>query len=117
MLSASRYGYINVINALIHAGADVNHNDFYGDSALIYGIRIVLKKIFILILTKLIFDLFKASRYGYINVVNALIHAGADVNQKDSYGNTAVILGIKIILINIFIFILTKLNFLSFLSK
>ena len=33
--------YINVGNAMILAGSDVNHYDSMGDTALIYGIKII----------------------------------------------------------------------------
>ena len=38
--------------------------------------------------------LFKASTYGYLDIFNALIKAGADVNHKNFYKNTALISGI-----------------------
>ena len=42
--------------------------------------------------------LFKASENGHLDVINLLIHDGADVNQQNNYGNTALFQGIKIIL-------------------
>ena len=42
--------------------------------------------------------LFKASIQGHLDIVNLLIHDGADVNQQNNYGNTALFQGIKIIL-------------------
>ena len=42
--------------------------------------------------------LFKASTNGHLDIVNALIQAGSDVNQQNIYGDTALFQGIKIIL-------------------
>jgi hypothetical protein len=62
----SRSSHIDILRALIEAGADVNLQDINGETALI-----------------------KASEYGYIDIVNALIKAGADPNLKNIYEETA----------------------------
>ena len=38
LLKASAYGYLDIVNALIQAGSDVNHNNSNGDTALFQGI-------------------------------------------------------------------------------
>ena len=42
LFKASEYGHLDIVNLLIHAGADMYHQNFYNDTALIYGIKIIL---------------------------------------------------------------------------
>jgi hypothetical protein len=65
---ASLHGYVEVVNALIATGADVNKADT------IYGWT----------------SMFRASFKGHLKVVQALIAAGADVNKANIDGATPI---------------------------
>ena len=98
LMRASRKGHLEIVKALIAAGANVNiqHN---GRTALIYAIWLGhLKIVKVLIVagadvnhqdnvarTALIY----ASESGYLEIAKALIAAGANVNIKDGMGDTA----------------------------
>jgi ankyrin repeat protein len=64
---ASAHGYVEVVNALIATGADVN-------KAINDGCT----------------PIYEASSYGHLEVVQALIAAGADVNKAGNYGYTPI---------------------------
>jgi len=68
LVEASRRGYEEIALALIDAGADVNSQDSYGVSALMY-----------------------AAISGSVEIMEKLIEDGADVNTKDQDGRTALI--------------------------
>ena len=65
LIDAASNGYLGVVKALIVAGADVNCQDIYRLSALMF-----------------------AAVYGHLDVVKVLIAAGADVNCQDKNGET-----------------------------
>jgi ankyrin repeat protein len=71
-ITAASAGYINVVNALIETGADVNARDSSGYTAL----HIALQK-------------------NNIELIHALLQAGADVNAYDRYGDRALHLAIQ----------------------
>ena len=58
---ASQYGHIEIVRALLAAGANVNLQDNIGKTALYY-----------------------ASSEGHIDIVRLLLEYGADVNPQDS---------------------------------
>ena len=67
LLLASEYGYLEVVNALVATGADVNKADNDGWT-----------------------PIYVASQDGHLEVVQALIAAGADVNKADNDGRTPI---------------------------
>ena len=79
---------------MIHGYADMNHNNSYFGTALIYGNKTIFENILFVVKNNWLSHLFKASEYGNLDVVNVLIQAGADVNHNDSDGYTALIYGI-----------------------
>ena len=67
LMSASRYGNLEIVKLLVESGADINNaKDNIGNTALTY-----------------------ASYFGRLEVVIYLVENGADVNAKDEYGETA----------------------------
>ena len=66
LLFAAAHGHREIVQALIDAGADVNHQNNDGHTALI-----------------------RASYWGYLEIVQTLIDAGADVNHQNQFGDTA----------------------------
>lgn len=68
LVEASRRGYKEIALALIDAGADVNSQDNYGVSALMY-----------------------AAISGSVEIMEKLIEGGADVNTKDQDGRSALV--------------------------
>ena len=67
LLRASEYGYVEVVNALVATGADVNKADDDGYT-----------------------PIYVASQDGHLEVVQALIAAGADVSKADNDGRTPI---------------------------
>ena len=63
--SFSRQGNLNMVANLLKAGADVNRQDNWGNTALMF-----------------------ASEHGYTNLVGHLLASGADVNQPNRFGRT-----------------------------
>ena len=61
LLMASQFGHVDVVQALLAKGADVNAKDSRGLTALMM-----------------------ASQFGHVDVVQALIAKGADVNAQES---------------------------------
>ena len=61
--------FIEIVKLLIEAGSNINKQDNFGYTALIY-----------------------ASIYGHIDIVKLLIEAGVDINIQDKYGNTALMI-------------------------
>ena len=72
LLNAAKNGDLEVVNALIEKGADINLANKDGYTALIL-----------------------AAKYGHLGVVNALIEKGADINLVNEFGNTALMLAAK----------------------
>lgn len=66
LMTASRYGRLQIVGRLIARGANVNFQHRDGATALMW-----------------------ASQVGSLSVVEKLIAEGADVNAKDKYGKTA----------------------------
>ena len=69
LIAAYGNGHVEVVEALINGGADLNIKNEYGDTALIL-----------------------ACTNGHNDIVQALINGRADLNIKDEYGDTALIL-------------------------
>jgi ankyrin repeat protein len=65
---ASKYGYSEIVQILLRAGADVNEKDVNGFTALMLS-----------------------AYSGHADVVKILLEAGADVNVRDIYGDTPLI--------------------------
>ena len=78
LILASMEGKIDLVKALITAGADVNASNTNGGTALMY-ITINQK-------TNTIEQ--------QLEIINALIKAGADINKKNSRGRTSLMLGV-----------------------
>ena len=65
LIEASRLGYLEVVQTLLCAWADVNKSDNYGGT-----------------------PLYKASLNGHLEVVQALLAAGANVSRSHNDGRT-----------------------------
>lgn len=65
LVEAACRGGLKDVRSLLDAGADINHRDRYGRTALI-----------------------RASREGYGEIVDLLLQKGAQVNLADAYGDT-----------------------------
>ena len=85
-----------VFEYLKGANVEEKHND--GETPLILGIFLQLFNYFIWF----IYFLFIASFYGKIEVVKELLNRGANIEEKDNYGNTPLIKGIFLHLLNQF---------------
>ena len=66
LMLAALKGHVNVVEVLLKAGADVNHQDSYGNTALMW-----------------------AAGNGHANVIHLLLRAGADGNAKNFNGKSA----------------------------
>ena len=66
LIDVAKDGRLTLVKLLLAAGADVNHQNPTGETALMH-----------------------ASRQGYIDVVKVLLEAGANVNLQDNFGWTA----------------------------
>ena len=76
LTTASFFGNVEVVRALLEAGADVNKSSTdneYSHTPLSW-----------------------ASSEGRVEVVRALLEAGADVNKRNSYGRTPLYLALKV---------------------
>src|SRR3990167_5107624 len=99
LIDAASNGYLGVVKALIVAGADVNCQDIYRLSALmwaaVYGHLDVVKALIAaganvnLRMSGGVTALMMAASRGYLEIVKILIAAGADVMLQDKYGKTA----------------------------
>ena len=83
-----------IVNALISANANLNIQENFGETALIWG-KTVYSWMNLLIFTYCCISCFiiLASFHGYPDIVNALISANANLNIQDVYGNTALYYG------------------------
>ena len=99
LMTASRWGNIDAITVLLHAGADPNIIDGNGDTCLHKAVdgdcskevlqAIVESGVDVNITNKKrVTALMKASRRGNVDAITVLLHAGADPNTLDDYGNT-----------------------------
>ncbi len=79
-------------------GANVEEKDNYGNTPLIKGIFIQLFNYF----KWFIYFLLIASSSGRIEVVKELLNRGANIEEKDNYGNTPLIEGLFLQLFNQF---------------
>ena len=66
LIEASRDGQLDLVKLLLERGGNVNIQDIYGDTALIW-----------------------ASLYGHLDIVKLLLEKGADVNIQDNYGTVS----------------------------
>lgn len=73
--------YVNVIQELIKAGANVNYTDEWGNTALI---EIIKESLYT-----------KAQKNDRAKIIQALVQAGADVNHISKRGDTALMLAIE----------------------
>ena len=99
LMRAARSGHVNVVDALLKAGADVNRADTDGNTALIHA-SVKGQVDCVKSLIKAGADVNTVSRYqtalivaaegGHFACVEALIHAGADIN-KGNCGKSAII--------------------------
>ena len=120
MIWAAYYGYSDIVQALIVARADLNIQDGFGNTALMSAVqgykharsedwntRDTRDTRYADIIRALIADaavnfqdeygrtaLIWAAYYGYSDIVQALITAGADLNIQDNYGDTALKLAV-----------------------
>ncbi|KAE9546679.1 hypothetical protein FO519_010109, partial [Halicephalobus sp. NKZ332] len=69
---AAQKGHIECMRTLVRKGADINHQDHYGDTAL-HG----------------------AAKFGYYKVAKFLVENGANTSLKTNSGNTALDLAVK----------------------
>ena len=74
LTTASIFGQVDVVRALLEAGADMNMSSTGG-----YGGT----------------PLTEASFWGYVEVVRALLEAGADMNKRNSDGKSPLYLALK----------------------
>jgi len=100
LLNAAANGKLNLVKDLVSKGADVNHQDDYGWTALMIAawnrhldiVKYLVKegKANVNIENKYGYTaLMKAARNGYLDIVEYLVKAGANVDQQDQYGDTA----------------------------
>lgn len=75
--------YLNVIKELLKAGADVNHTDEWGNTALI-RIMLSFRRLYT-----------KAQEKNRIEIIQTLLKAKADVNHANKLSETALILAIR----------------------
>jgi hypothetical protein len=73
-MKASKNGYIDIVNTLIEADANVNLQNKYGETALMTAVQEIGNDIQV---------------NSYIEIINTLIAAGANVNLQNKYGYTA----------------------------
>ncbi|KAJ8321297.1 hypothetical protein KUTeg_001155, partial [Tegillarca granosa] len=103
---ASEKGNLDVVNALLQGGANVNQVDFDGYSALHLASKNDHANVVVALLqefanvNQIVKDrgtsaLHLASEEGYLDVVNALLQGGANVNQVDFDGYSALHLASK----------------------
>lgn len=105
LIYASRYGYIEIVRALISRGADSNIQDGYGMTALMHatdfnGVKQEMLKPLLLAGVNILAEdeygitaLMRATDFTeHTKVVKSLIKAGADVNIKDIKCETALML-------------------------
>ncbi len=94
-----------MVKELLNRGANIEEKDNDGYTPLISGIFLQLFNHF----KWFIYFLFIASFNGHIEVVKELLNRGANIEEKDNYGNTPLIKGIflnySIILNDSFFFI------------
>jgi Ankyrin repeats (3 copies)/Ankyrin repeat len=101
---AVEFGKLDIVKALINAGADLNTRNIYGRTALhlaACGIKLDIVKALINAGADLNAKeedgwtaLHLAACYGNLDIVKALINAGADLNTQTSYGRTALHLAV-----------------------
>lgn len=96
LFSAVEAGKLDFVKLLIKAGADVNAKNKKGKGVLQFCSNSQLRDFLIKSVTKVsAADLQATAFSGGVNGVRALIAIGADVNQKDDNGCTALILLVK----------------------
>jgi ankyrin repeat protein len=109
LVNTFRYGgndkNIIVIDYLVKIGINLNGKDIFGRTVLWYSVRQNSKESVLALIklganvnlsctgegehsTQMVIPLMVASKYGYIDIMQILIKAGANVNAKDGYGQT-----------------------------
>lgn len=97
LIKASEKGYLEIVEALIEAGADIDYQNYFGQTALIEAIynnrlNVVLKLIKSGASVDLQFAgataLMTAARKGHLEIVQALIEAGANIEHQNEEGET-----------------------------
>jgi ankyrin repeat protein len=97
-LIAAKYGkYEDAINA-IKNGANINFQDGDGRTALIWGLINFLSWIKVKTTLFYIKKVTLFAKSGNSDIAIALINAGANLNLKDRWGETALIKGLKYLL-------------------
>jgi len=102
LILAAEGGYLQIVQALIKAGANVNAQNDQGYTALMRTDNLLIAQILIKaganVNAKNTEDeagdtvLIQAAAYGDHQIVKTLIKAGANVNAKNNYGETALVL-------------------------
>jgi ankyrin repeat protein len=99
--TACMYGYLDVLPVLLQAGANINQKNYYGQTALHLAIEHYRAEVVYWLLSQHGIDvkakdgdghtaLHMATRQNNMKMVLKLIQAGADVNEADYGGNTAI---------------------------
>ncbi|XP_035228925.1 putative ankyrin repeat protein RF_0381 [Stegodyphus dumicola] len=78
---------VPIVNLLLDAGANINHRDEYGRTALMNAVE--------LCAVRNPADLAKCTKYSYVDLSMLLIERGTDVNVADNFHQTALHLAIR----------------------
>jgi ankyrin repeat protein len=111
MVMASRNGHSNVVNRLLerllNKGADVNQQNYKGDTALMMAVEMGYNNIVNRLLDVKDIDvnvqnperqmtpLMWATHNGFLKLVERLLNKGADVNQQNYKGDTALMMAVN----------------------
>ncbi len=102
LIKAAMHGKVEDVELLLDRGADINHKDQFGSTALLDAAIHGDAKIVELLLNRGAdvhhrstfwgdTALFKAAIFGFPEIVELLLDRGADIHHQDNFGNTALI--------------------------
>jgi ankyrin repeat protein len=98
LMWACSNGNLEVIKYLVEKGANVNHENNYGETSLTRAsvgnlevVKYLVENGAADLTNNLNKSLLKASQHGNLEVVEYLVEKGADINYKDKYGKTSLL--------------------------